>query len=100
MFAIGPSWNPLSFGHSRPPSIERADLVGQAAVLLCGLIQNHPFRDGNKRVAYAVTLSFLRANGWTIAAEEDEEFCWLIDIAQHAAVVHVVSWMRARIVEF
>lgn len=40
-----------------------ADIVRQATVLAVGISQNQPFVDGNKRTAYAVSDSFLRANG-------------------------------------
>ncbi len=73
-----------------------ADLVDQAATLLWGMVRNHPFQDGNKRVAYAVTLTFLRVNGLTIVATESEEFTLLIDIAQHLTVEQVSEWMRER----
>lgn len=42
---------------------ENADIVRQATVLAIGISQNQPFVDGNKRTAYAVSDSFLRANG-------------------------------------
>jgi death on curing protein len=43
-------------------------LVHEAAALCESLVQNHPFVDGNKRVAFAVVDVFLRINGHTIAA--------------------------------
>src|SRR5215470_14201700 len=42
--------------------------VHEAAALLESLIQNHPFVDGNKRVAFAVVDVFLRINGFAITA--------------------------------
>lgn len=39
------------------------DLFQMAAALAFGLVQNHGFLDGNKRVAYASTLAFLELNG-------------------------------------
>jgi death-on-curing protein len=42
---------------------ENADIIRQATVLAIGISQNQPFVDGNKRTAYAVSDSFLRANG-------------------------------------
>lgn len=40
------------------PSIEE-----KAARLTFGLVENHPFADGNKRTATAILIAFLRANG-------------------------------------
>jgi death-on-curing protein len=37
-----------------------------------GLARNHPFVDGNKRVAFAVTVSFLGANGLLLDVAESE----------------------------
>ena len=38
-------------------------LVDEAAALMESLAMNHPFIDGNKRVAFFVTDDFLRLNG-------------------------------------
>ena len=38
-------------------------LIEEAAALMESLANNHPFVDGNKRVALAVTDTFLRLNG-------------------------------------
>jgi death-on-curing protein len=46
-------------------------LVEQAAAYLFHLARNHPFVDGNKRVALAVCLVFLRLNGVRIRATDD-----------------------------
>lgn len=44
----------------------------QAAAYLFHLARNHPFLDGNKRVALAVALVFLALNDVEITAGEDE----------------------------
>ena len=44
----------------------------KAAAYLFHLVKNHPFVDGNKRVGLAVCLVFLRLNGVTIQATDDE----------------------------
>ena len=46
----------------RPQTGYYKDLIEEAAALLESLAINHPFIDGNKRVAFAVTDSFLRIN--------------------------------------
>lgn len=50
----------------RPQTGYYADLVEEAAALWESLAMNHPFVDGNKRVAYAVTELFLQLNGLDI----------------------------------
>lgn len=51
---------------ARPQSGYYRDVIEQAAALLESLSQNHPFIDGNKRTAIAVTAAFLRSTdfGW------------------------------------
>lgn len=43
-------------------------LWDKAAVLLIRLIKNHPFYDGNKRIAMIAAAEFLRRNGWQLTA--------------------------------
>ncbi len=48
----------------RPQTGHYRDVIQEAAALLEGSAINHPFVDGNKRVAFAVTDVFLRLNGY------------------------------------
>ena len=41
-------------------------LCAKAGMLLVGLIRNHPFWDGNKRIALAATQLFLERNGYAL----------------------------------
>ena len=43
-----------------------------AAAYSYGIAKNHPFIDGNKRVALAVGATFLELNGYTLDAPEPE----------------------------
>lgn len=47
------------------------DIFDLAAVLLIHLGRNHPFADGNKRVAFNSALVFLDLNGVEIAQDDD-----------------------------
>lgn len=47
-------------------------IVQEAAALMESLAVNHPFIDGNKRVAFFVTDAFLRMNGYYIDCDNDE----------------------------
>jgi death-on-curing protein len=40
-----------------------ADIYDLAAALICGIIQNHPFNDGNKRTGLLSGFLLLRLNG-------------------------------------
>ena len=49
-------------------------LIEEAAALMESLTNNHPFVDGNKRTALAVTDAFLRLNGYFIDCDSDEAY--------------------------
>ncbi|MBD0334220.1 MAG: type II toxin-antitoxin system death-on-curing family toxin [Cyanobacteria bacterium Co-bin13] len=54
----------------------------QAAAYLYHLAKNHPFVDGSKRTAYAVTETFLRLNGYTLTLDDEQAFQLVLDVAQ------------------
>ena len=47
-------------------------IVDKAARLCYGLIHNHPFLDGNKRIGTMAMLIYLDQNNLTLHCEEDE----------------------------
>lgn len=51
---------------ARPRSGYYDTLSAQAAALIQSLALNHPFVDGNKRLAFALTATFLHMNGFEI----------------------------------
>ena len=51
---------------------EGVTLPRLAAVLCIGIARNHPFVDGNKRVALLAMYAFLRLNGQELDADEME----------------------------
>ena len=73
-------------------------LFDKAAALFRSLTLDHPFVDGNKRMAVASTLAFLSLNDWIVAASDDE----LIDLALSVASGNVTEridlkeWFEAR----
>ena len=46
----------------------------QAAAYLYHIAMNHPFIDGNKRTAFAVTDTFLRLNGCALNLTDDRAY--------------------------
>jgi len=48
------------------------DLIGMAGAYAFGLIQNHPFVDGNKRTGFLVAVLFLELNGCRFTAGEED----------------------------
>ncbi len=64
----------------RPQSGYYQDVIEQAAALLESLSQNHPFVDGNKRTAIAVTAAFLRINSFRLNFDDLEAYQFLIQL--------------------
>ena len=64
----------------RPQTGYYADLIEEAAVLWESLAQNHPFIDGNKRMAFAVTYTFLAINGTIIVADADATYEFIMGL--------------------
>jgi death-on-curing protein len=47
-----------------------ADLIDLASAYTVGIVKNHPFIDGNKRVGFVVGVLFLELNGYHFNASE------------------------------
>jgi death on curing protein len=54
------------FAYGQPTPFELA------ASYATGLVKNHPFLDGNKRIGFMAAYVFLGANGWSLEATEEE----------------------------
>ena len=59
-----------------------ADLFGMAAAYAFHICQNHPFIDGNKRVALASALVFLDLNGIVISDTEGKLYEMMMGVAE------------------
>lgn len=66
----------------RPRTGYYHDLIEMAAALFESLLMNHPFVDGNKRVAFFSVDIFLRINGYRIAVDNDEAHRKIIEIIE------------------
>ncbi len=64
----------------RPQSGYYPDIIAEAAALMESLAINHPFIDGNKRVAFGAAQTFLEMNGYKIDADEMEIYRQMIDL--------------------
>ena len=75
-----------------------ADIAELAAAYAFGLIQNHPFIDGNKRTGYVVMETFLIRNGQRLDAAPQEKFRTIMGIADGTLTEDDLSqWLRPRI---
>jgi death-on-curing protein len=79
----------------RPMSGYYEDVLGEAAALLESLLVNHPFVDGNKRTAYAVTDIFLRLNGWHLRATTDDAHQLILTALaeRHGRFDRLAAWL-------
>lgn len=63
---------------------EAPDLIAMAAAYTAGIVKNHPFVDGNKRVGFVVGVLFLEINGYEFKAPEAQAARAVIDLAAGA----------------
>ncbi len=76
-----------------------ADLASLAASYGYGIARNHPFNDGNKRVAFVVMAVFAGLNGYEIDAPETEVVAYVLDLAAGTlAEDELAEWIRSRLV--
>lgn len=64
----------------RPQTGYYDDVIAEAAALLESLAVNHPFIDGNKRIAFAAADVFLRLNGFLFEADPIEAYDFMIGL--------------------
>ncbi|MBI5202996.1 MAG: type II toxin-antitoxin system death-on-curing family toxin [Elusimicrobia bacterium] len=72
-------------------------LFEKAAALAHSLAKNHPFLDGNKRMALACLRVFLRLNGEDLAADQDEKAGMIERLSRGELTVDELSiWLTER----
>jgi len=75
-----------------------ADLPMLAAAYAFGLVRNHPYRDGNKRIGFLAMVTFLGINGCEFGATDAEVVAEIIALADGSRPeVAVAEWVRQRI---
>jgi death on curing protein len=84
----------------RPQTGYYNDISEEAAALLESLVNNHAFVDGNKRVGFAVTHTFLLANGFDLDVTSKAAYDFVIKSMEQGkfrfALIH--EWIAAHIV--
>ena len=77
---------------------ETTDVLTLAAAYGFGICRNHPYRDGNKRVAFVVMLIFLELNGMRFEAKEEEIVTLMFGLAEgHVSEDDLADWLRAHV---
>jgi len=75
----------------------RADLADLAAAYAFGICTSHPFRDGNKRVAFLTAVVFLGLNGLAFAADDTEVVETFVALAAgDLEEASLTEWLRRR----
>jgi death-on-curing protein len=80
----------------RPQTGYYSDIIAEAAALLESLAINHPFVDGNKRIAFAATDVFLRINGWCLKRQPMVIHTEMLDMLEAGTfdIAHLEPWLR------
>jgi death-on-curing protein len=90
--AIGKPRNLFAYGN--PTVFELA------ASYATGLVKNHPFLDGNKRIGFMAAYIFLGANGWCLEALEEEAVLQTLALAAgEATEAEYAAWLEKNSVE-
>ena len=80
-------------------------LIEQAAILFYLLNKNHPFQNGNKRIALTALSQFLFLNGKWFSVDHDELHRFTIDVASSEArskdqeIEEIKSFLRAHLID-
>lgn len=80
----------------RPQTGYYEDIVAEAAALIESLAINHPFLDGNKRIAFAAADVFLRINGWRLERSPMQIYAEMMQMLEEGTfdIAHLDLWLR------
>jgi death-on-curing protein len=71
------------------------DLSSLAAAYAWGLIRNHPYRDGNKRIGFLALVTFLGINGRKFRATDAEVVTEMLAVAAgQVSEEELAEWVR------
>jgi death-on-curing protein len=80
----------------RPQTGYYNDIAELAAALFESLLLNHAFVDGNKRVAFFATDTFLRLNGWKLSVDAISAYTFISGMLQRSdcSYERLLPWIR------
>jgi death-on-curing protein len=74
---------------------ETIDIPALAAAYGFGLVKNHPYRDGNKRIGFLAMVTFLGLNGHELHATDAEVVAEMLGLAAgDVAEESLAGWIR------
>jgi len=83
----------------RPQAGYYQNIIEEAAAFMESLAMNHPFIDGNKRMAFFATDAFLRLNGYYIECDNDEAYAFFMKLFESNAFLfeNLAKWLQDKI---
>jgi death-on-curing protein len=70
------------------------DIYHKAAALLESLVNNHPFVDGNKRTGITAAAMFLKTNGSSLTASNQQVESFVLSVASgEQTLASIVEWI-------
>lgn len=71
------------------------DVPMLAAAYAFGLVKNHPYRDGNKRIGFLAMVTFLGTNGYDLDATDAEVVAEIVGLADGGVSEEALAdWIR------
>ena len=72
-----------------------ADIATLAAAYAFGLVKNHPYRDGNKRIGFLALATFLGMNGFELDATDADVIAEMLALADARVPENeLIDWVR------
>jgi death on curing protein len=84
----------------RPQVGYYADVTEEAAAIMESLANNHPFFDGNKRVAFAATHTFLLINGLDLSVDPTQAYEFIMNSIANGEFrfVQILAWLKSHVI--
>ncbi len=92
--------NALESALARPQQkwhyVDKHELATLAAAYGFGLVRNHPYRDGNKRIGFLAIMTLLGLNGRALRATDAEVVTEMLALADgRVSEEELAAWIRA-----
>lgn len=93
--------NALESALARPQQVwhygTATDMPRIAAAYAFGLVKNHPYRDGNRRIRFLAMVTFLGVNGYAFeGVDEDVVVQFVAPAAGKVSEDELTTWVRRR----
>ena len=81
----------------RPQTGYYDDIVAEASALMESLVINHPFVDGNKRIAFAAAHVFLCIYGWRLQRAPMQIYSEMMQMSETGTfdIAYLAPWLRS-----